>query len=308
MAYSFSEFPHTNYNDFDLEEIIGLYKKVTSQYDALLDKITVLENRLNDYEHTVQQQLTNYANQAVAPLRAQVTNDLATTKIELNTKFNSLKNDVIETISSEFNNIQAQLAEQTSDFMDSAEEQYNRHVADINRYLEDNRNFVAERIQTSHSIIQRYVDNKYALLLNELENLKEKTQPEYLWNDVYQLFGFNCLEWYNATEITCEDWNNSGITCAEWYIKGKEVFNYNKEKEKIVNPLTGELTELKEVVLQFILECMPQKLTAKQFDKLRLTAEAFDKLMLTASEYDLKGEYNDFKKNTKFGVTTVGAK
>ena len=51
MAYS--EFPHTNYHDTDLRELIELYKKLVDEYDGTLSAINEVNYRLSSYESNI---------------------------------------------------------------------------------------------------------------------------------------------------------------------------------------------------------------------------------------------------------------
>lgn len=312
MAYSFPEFPHTNYNDDDLREIIELYKSLKSEYVELNENIRTLSNRLDQYERDVQSRLDEKVNIAIQPLRTQITNDLATNRIELQTIRNDLTsmvqnidirsmqkiNDGLQSINDRVTVIEQEVQHDFQEYESYIDSQLKNGLDTINTSTQ-------EALTNITSILSQLIDTQFRMIEDKISDLEAKINPVTLWDNVYQMFGFNALEWYNYTDVTCEDWNKKGVTCSEWYINGKNIFNYDKEQEKIINPLTGELQEVKEIVLQYILNSMPQRMSAQQFDNLRLTAEAFDKLMLTAEEYDLKGEYNDFRHNRKFKPTAI---
>lgn len=305
MAYSFPEFPHTNYNDDDLREIIELYKSLKSEYAGLNENIRALSNRLDQYEKDVQSRLDEKVNTAVAPLRTQIANDLATMRQDLTSMVQNIDVRSMQKIDEGLQSITARVDELEKEIQHDFQD-YESHIDSLlTSELDDINGSLQQAFYNVSETLSQLLNSQFAIVDKRIDDLESKINPVTLWDNVYQMFGFDALEWYNFTEITCEKWNESEITCSEWYVNGKNVFNYNKEQDKVLNPLTGELQELKEIVLQYILDSMPQRITARQFDNLRLTAEAFDKLMLTAEEYDLKGEYNDFRHNKKFKPASV---
>lgn len=316
MAYGYQEFPHVNYETTDLMELISLYEKVKDAYDGTYREITKLSERLDAYEKSVESRLEEKARSAVEQLKVQVLNSLNETKQELNNRFTeyskNLENSSTEynkklenDIENRFTNI-TKLNENTFREQQRQIDEFKSKASEIIiQYKNEITNLVNYRTEEYYRNMTNYVSNVEANLEATMYAIQDTLNTESLWRNVYSIYGFSALEWYEFPEITCEDWNNSEITCEQWYINGKEVFKYWEEKQKMLSPLSGDMELPKDVLSKFIFAMRPQALTAREYDDLHLTADMYDKLMLTASEYDLKGEYNVFSRNTKFKASTV---
>lgn len=311
MAYGFREYPHTNYSDTDFAEIISLYKNLTEEYSGLLEQISSLGVRLTNYENTIESKLAEKAQNAVNTSKIELVNlinnrfseisrELTSYETRILDRITSHERETRETISTQNENIEKKFNAEKESIKNTLNARFGLQNKEMQRFETE----VNERIAEYISAINDTVDNLYLNITNEIEELRKNYTPEQLWNNVFSILGFSAEEWYNFNTTCCE-WNKSAITCEEWYVKGKEKLKYYDTKNRILNPVTGDLEKPTDILVDFILRSMPQMITAGEYEKLCIPADTYDKQMLTAEQYDLGGELNVFKRNSKLGPSSV---
>lgn len=312
MGYEYSEFPHTNYFDTDLKEVINLYNELVSKYTGTLNTITSLETRLTEYEKEVEKRIDDKCRTTVEPLKVQVSNAISTMQSKVTAE--------IEYMHGNLTKMNNRMEDRLNEIESDIQRKHENSISDYNKWIENKfialQNECKELIKTLEyslykqindvtTVMSEYTDNLVGNIQQEIADLKLKSDSEKIWDTVYALFGFNCAEWYSFTEISCDEWNETDVTCEEWYVKGKHIFGYDKEKSKLISPFTGELELVEDIIKEISSAINPNALTALQYDSMKLTAEMFDKLRLSALEYDMKGVHNDFRNNKKSGTATL---
>ena len=209
----------------------------------------------------------------------------------------------------------------TSQRISSIEYELTQRISDIesdtSQRISSIESELSQRISSNYKALEQYLEMKnsevHTLIMNELKNrlyiLEHYLRTQinsiekriddvegtigynHIWNSVLGIFGFTAVEWFDSTEVTCEDWNDSGITCAEFYMNGKEILGFNIEKRKILSPITGEVKLPEEILMDLIMKLNVSAMTACDYDKLGITVGEYDKMKLKASQSDWRGEY-----------------
>lgn len=306
MAYAYPEYPHTNYADTDAQELIRLYKDLVSKYQGTLDKITALENKLSQYQSSVDSQLSAKAESAVQPLRTQLQNALEEMKRTYTSEFQSFKQQVTE-LTKQFESYKGTMDGNYKSFKESIEGKYSNFEQQQTNKFNGLYDSLAAKLQGDLSSAitdaETKLQQKFTEQVNDLDervNQKldeyiKKSTSEFMWDCVFSIFGFTAEEWYNFPDMTCECWNASKITCAEWFVMGRPFLSYDAYVSRTVSPISGEWKTPTEILFELIDVLHITGMTAAEFDAMHLSAEMYDKLHLTASKYDWRGYENDFR-------------
>lgn len=313
---SYSEFPHTNYEDTDFHELIELYKKLVDEYDGTLQKITELSNRLDEYQNT----MTNHINTEVDS-RVQIAinvfgstiesdiNTLKTSVTNLNAKLDSYYDVLDNLVKTSSEHLQEQIDE-----LNTEDEVLLTKIVNLSIKLEQLREETASNLDLVERQLHVYVDNKseHTLLdaklyteqqINALDyKLSEEikaiaeasgnTAIEWLWDNCCCHGGFDGFQWYMLSEITAKDWSNMNATAVEWYTNAKEIYWRFDSRNKMFSPVTGEFVDVRKAVYELANALNINAMTALEYDSLMLTADVYDREFITAYEYDWseKGE------------------
>lgn len=309
----------------DLSDKLTAYEKdVEGRIDAkCASAVSPLQTQVSSAIAGMQTKVDN----AISTLSIKVNNEIADIRGELETAISRIDNvfarydvdidtrfsEMESSLNTKLNNYRVSMDTKFSQLSKSTREELTRMEESLNERLDSNFNTLTEYIKASELRIQTHTDEtildavktinssmKDALEIVEgrISNLEQKSGElgiEYMWNEVYSLFGFTCKEWRDYTELTCEEWNNSNITCAQWFVNGKQILGYEKEQTKILSPLSGFMEYPEDILIDLAQKLNVAAITVEDFDNMKLTAEMYDKLHLTAMQYDWKGVYNVFR-------------
>lgn len=322
MAYS--EFPHTNYQDSDMMELIQLYRKVESEYSTTLKSITDLTNRLDEYERDVNSRLDEKCRLAVAPLITQVNSSIENMNSLISSRINNMENYINNEIVSQNKKIKQAidyidriLTDSLNEMVRTLNDTMYEHKRETTSELNKTKSEVNETLQRNYNAINTYIDNRFLLLKDELcrklnDSIDSACVPivsdiadiylklssitntigyNYIWQNVFGIFGFTAIEWFDYIDITCEYWNNSSITCADFYVNGKELLGFTTENRKILSPISGEIKLPEDVLIELINKLKASAINVIDYDKLGITVREYDKMKIKASQNDWRGYY-----------------
>lgn len=158
-------------------------------------------------------------------------------------------------------------------------------------------NMINDAIQN----LQNYVDNEneklYNYIDNNIETVKSYTDTKVTDSQNYLLSLINQKVNYLITYIN----NNDEILRSEMNLKFQEleekINNISFDDIKIIDPTTGILNNIQNVIDNIYESLRYYGLTANDYDSLSLTATEYDSMNITALDYDLYG-LQIFKKNS----------
>ena len=294
MSYTNFDFPHTHFYESDLRELIAFYKELQDkynglvadikalkewkeqhegEYEALLERVTAIENEINNFEAEVEAKFTdleNNLNNKFNALTAEIRNELAQTVLDINRLFNELKNQIESEIASmkleikslEFELQQAieDLREELDEYLDARFEQFIHNLPDYEHLI------VHNPVTGTDTTIQVALDDLYAS---------------------FNVFGLTAKQ-FDELGITCAEFDAKGLTAHEFDSMGYKLLNYPDPTYYMRDPFTGEIVLVSEVVMK-LFTLHAGTITVNDFEALDLTCAEFDAKETTAFNFDFFG-------------------
>lgn len=280
---SYSEFPHTNYSDTDFAELIALYKEVQAKYNGTLNTITALEKRLDEYESNMTTRVRQYADSIIVPrleaISTMVTETLTNGLTEINNNVAAYKTALDAKLKDYQNTLDLRIAEFEGNILKS-----------VSGYFDVNR----KEYEAAVKALKKQMSSFKKEIHNEITSIKENIEikPDtaaWFWDNILNSGGMSAYEWYKASNITCEDWNNTQITCIDWYSRAKVVLNWYVNLLMLFSPVSGEYVTVQEALIELANKLKINSITAGEYDSMNLTADEFDRLIKNIGEYDWQG-------------------
>ena len=305
MSFTDFDFPHTNFYNSDLRELLHFYKTLQEeyaglvadikalndwrtehegQYDELLTRVGILENEISSFESTINaefdaleikinEDFTNLSEGIREQLQRTITElraELERTITEINTQFNELKlqdESEIAAMKLDINDLAYQLGEEIADFR-----------IEMDEYLDERFNL----------FIANLPDYEQLIIYNPFRG--EQTTIQIAINDIYSYSAFWSItaKQFDDLGLTCEEFEAFSLTCTEFDRDAYKLLGYPDPDTHMRDPFTGEINLIKNVVME-LYGLHAQGLTAGEFDALDLTAEEFDAKEVTAFEFDFFG-------------------
>ena len=291
MSYSSFDFPHTHMYDSDLRELLAMYKKLTSEYDRLVEELNELEawkrEHQGEYEELVKKVAGVQAD--IAKVQAEVEAQYAyidtkcqQCKDEVDTKFAMALNHFTNEFNTLAGNVLAKL------------EQMQIQLNNFNSYLID-------ALASNKAEIYQHVDDMFTYWVDHLPDYEhlivynpargEMTTVQEAINDLYasfNVFGLTAIQ-YDSLSLTAQEYDDYELTAREYDTWGYVALGYPDPRYYMMDPFTGELTLVKNVVDK-LAAFHKEGLTAEDYDALLLTAEEYDNKLITAFNYDWFGK------------------
>lgn len=297
MAYS--EFPHTNYHDSDLGELIELYKKLVDEYQGTLSTITEVNNRLTKYESKVPHYVRFLMDEEIQKYITACKNE----KLQLSAQIKMLENDIndvrtklereVRSLIADDNALADEIREYRKEFLNTLEV-YDRKFSEM-RLM----------ILASSSKDRQILEKAIADMKKTVADIPKSELPVFnpikvdndtvngAINDIYNIainrLGFTAIEWHKA-HITAQYFKDSNISAMTYWMYGStELGAHNM----MFSPVSGRYTTVKMAVYEladFLKVGDFSKLTASEFDALNLTAKNYDDKNVKAQSYDWHGK------------------
>lgn len=282
---SFSEFPHTNYEDTDSMELIILYRKLVDNYEGTLHQIEELRKMLDEYQKTmdsvIDKKVTNKVNSKVSKALEEVNADIAKVQEAVNTLAKNTDLSV--------NDLQSQITAICSELNTLAERMYVMNDALMLEIVSKSRETLAESIAYTAKQISA-VEDKLTKQIEEIEASTGHKAIRWLWQYGCYHGGFEAGEWYYLTKITAEDFDRSNITANRWYVDATRVFKKFDESHNMYSPVSGRWVDVRTALLELATALKVDGLTAAEYDALGITASEYEKYKITAQDYDWVGK------------------
>lgn len=325
---SYAEFPGTDYYESDLRELIGLYRKLTADYEGTLNQINTLNERLTAYENSMNSEIQRIVQEVVPnavniSVRNELDKELATINQSINTlneKYNHLQESLTESIIL-LKHKDEQLGEMISELSHNAEMQYNDLSGRIQKLSSQIQqlNFLYTKLQSDIEKLdiqlnQKILNTRLELLntidekitiesnltnqafhrvwdaIEEIKTLNNINTIIKLWQYGCNFGGYDAYKWYQDAWITAEEWSKMDFSCIDWYVRGREIFNWFDRRNLMISPVSGRLISTQEVIQELCLSLSINGLSAGEYEKLKIPADDYDKLKLPGSIYDWAGK------------------
>lgn len=307
---SYAEFPHTNYEDTDLRELIALYRKLTDDYDGTLEQINDVSKKLDEYQSTMQpyisEQISTKVQQDIATFSSTIESDInaANYKIaqleykseQLDSKVDALKESIENSLTAateELHDTDLMIIAQITTLQTNITNTANTAKEDL-KYVEHKlTNLIttgmAQTLDSSKIYTNKQIDVMTENLLNEIDKVREQTGAnaiKWLWQYGSCGHGFDAFTWYMHPEITAEDWQRMNLTAQEWYVEAKHYYQRFDRRNKVFSPVTGEFVSLQQAIIELSYALNKDVITAGEYERMQLTADEYDNKELNAQEYD----------------------
>lgn len=313
---SYSEFPHTNYNDTDHHELILLYRRLVDSYEGTLQQITEVRNRLDAYQNS----MTQHINEEVdARVKSSMQSFGSTIESDLNSIRTSIANlnnkadNYYETLNTLIERLREDVGSDVKE-LHQYDEQLLAQINSLNGTIVSNHNDLLRRIQSLDETLRTVIadtaantladatlytvkqvtalDHKLSAQIEEIEKASGHKAIRWLWQYGCYHGGFNALQWYYLTPISAECWSHYSVTCVEWYVEAKDIFHRFDNRNRMFSPVSGRFVDVKVALMELAVTLNVNNMTAKEYDSLGLTADEYDRFFITAQEYDWakKGE------------------
>lgn len=170
---SYAEFPGTDLYETDLRELIGLYRKLTADYEGTLNQITTLNDRLTSYENSMHSEIQRITQEVVpaavtVSVRNELDKELATINQSIRTlteNYNHLQESLTEQVNV-LNRKDEQLGEMITELAHNTEMQYKDLYAQIQNIL----SLVDIRIDAVKAEFNSTIDKEIRKLSSQLES------------------------------------------------------------------------------------------------------------------------------------------
>ena len=322
---SYSEFPHTNYEDTDFHELIALYKKVSDEYHGTLEQINSVSKRLDDYQMSMNAVIREQVDSAVKSAMVTYSSTIETRLNELNTAINNLNNQLnsynntydaaikklMESITSEEIDRKAAdnlLSEQVNNINNRVNTIYSDVATELSKeraHLDSELSKLREEVdetfelylKTAVSTATMYtanqieaLDSKLSARIDEISTQSGHAAIRWLWQYGCYHGGFSAIQWYYLTQISAECFDETGITANEWYVIAKEVFEEFDNRNKMFSPVSGKFVDVKVALMELAVALNIGSMTAEEYENLGLTADEYERFRITAGNYDWHGK------------------
>jgi hypothetical protein len=299
MAYAESEFPHTNYHDSDLRELIELYKKLVDEYQGTLNTITEVNNRLNKYESNVPHYVRFLMDEEIQKYITACKNE----KLQLEAQIKMLENDIndvrsklereVRSLIADDNALADEIKEYRKEFLNTLEV-YDRKFSEMRLMILASSSKDRQMLEKAIADMKKTVADIPKSELPVFNPIKvENDTINGAINDIYNIainrLGFTAIAWHKA-HITAQYFKDSNISAMTYWMYGSiELGVHNM----MFSPVSGRYTTVKMAVYEladFLKVGDFSKLTASEFDALNLTAKNYDDKNVKAQSYDWHGK------------------
>ena len=279
---SFFEFPHTRTYDSDLGWLIKEVKKISDEYQALIDW-------KNSHETEYSELLRRVNNLEL---------EINTFEAQIQEEFDSLKNGLEAYIYEQIHEALGQLIIELGD----VRAEIIQLRADVTRAILD----LEGDIRAQDMMLRNWVNARLDQFIEEIPDLTTinvwnpvrgaLTSVQIAIDDLYNLGrsgGLTASE-YDAMQLTASEYDSLDLTAYEYDNYAKDILGqrgiFKNPLYYMNSPFTGEYVPIVTVINELAHLHKADALTASEYDALDLSAADYDTYDLTAYDYDWSGK------------------
>lgn len=294
MSYTGFDFPNTHFYESDLRELIRFYDELQNKYDGLVADIAELNEWRKQHEGEYAELLERLSvvEGEIDNFEAEVTQRFAELDAAIHADFEQLKADVtaeLEQTIEEFRELYNQLKREIEIDMANLKYEINALTYELRQAITE---FRVEMIE--------YLDERFDLFIQNLPDYEKlivhnpvtgtDTTVQVALNDLYDsfnIFGITARQ-FDSLELTAYEFDNFGLTAHEFDTMSYKLLGYPDPTYYMRDPFTGEWALVSEVVLK-LFGLHAGGLSAEEFDATELTCDEFDALDITTFYFDFYG-------------------
>ena len=279
---SFFEFPHTRTYDSDLGWLIKEVKKISDEYQSLID-----------WKNNHEAQYSELLRRVNA-----LENEIDTFESQIQEEFESLKNGLESYIYEQIHEALGQLIIELGD----VREEIIQLRADVTRAILD----LEGDIRAQDMMLRNWVNARLDEFIAEIPDLTTinvwnpvrgaLTSVQIAIDDLYNLGrsgGLTASE-YDAMQLTASEYDALNLTAYEYDNYAKDILGqrgiFKNPLYYMNSPFTGEYVPIVTVINELAHLHKSDALTASEYDALDLSAADYDAYDLTAYDYDWSGK------------------
>lgn len=287
MPFMDYEFPHSNYYDGDLRELVRLYKEFTEVYNNLQKEIQETIDFVNNFEEhadeliderikvvmSIYTQRLIAVEQLVKQLEEEINKDDGLTGQiqEIRDGLNEVRNTVFR--------LQAEVADKFNDLC----ELMHAYKHSMDGYVDSKARELEQYIKDTVTRLDRLdVINPFTGAFEDIQKVLDEIVAV-----VDRSYGLTAAQ-YDALMLTAHEYDKLRITAYDYTTKGYFELWLKFTQNLMRSPFTGTMTTYDEVIYR-LADLHKLGLTAVEYDSRQFTAEEFDAMMLTAFIYDWYG-------------------
>ncbi len=306
MAYGISEFPSTGAYDSDLQEMIRLYREMSTKYDDFVKTVADLELKWSQLDDKIDKAVSAGVENATRAIIAEVNTMITESETRINNIVNDLNSDMsdlrkyVNDTAKALNENMAAINKALDDALkafDELSKEVDQKIADeiakydtgINDKIDNMTNGMWQAIQDLDvkldNITKEYppVKNPITGLIQPLDVVLDAM---WYWTNFY---GITAGE-FDALGLTAGEFDAMGLTVAQFDF-GARWYLIEQRKRLVVSPPTGQLVDIGQAIYDVDRHYAVNAVTVGLFDTLDLTAGEFDAMGMTAGEFDYWAAY-----------------
>lgn len=279
------------------EAMYAYQQDVNNRFNELTIRLSTVENMYDSLQSELYTEISGVQNDIDALREEMILRDEA-----LQSQINNF-NQQVETISQQMEQFKHDVRDEISYFEDNMKLSFNVYLNEMKASQETFENAVRDmlKLQMDDTISRdyemlmdskKYTDMKVSALHTLIETLDLTSNMKcikWVWQYGCNFGGYNAIQWYNETPITCELWNKIHINCVDWYVRGREVFHWFDRRRFMFSPVSGKYVDVQTALLELATALKINGLTAEEYDNLGFTAQEYDVFRETAGDYDWNG-------------------
>lgn len=304
MAFGINEFPATQEYDSDLNEMIRLYREMSTKYDRFLKIVEDLEQKWAQLDDKIDaavlagvenatQEIIRQVNITVDELREEVDRDLAENKSQmdaLSAKVDSTiatLNQRMDGILKALDDALAELERVESEVDAKIADEIGKYDAEINDKIDNMTNGMWAAIEDLREKVSNITD-EYPPVTNPITGIKEELDVvlNRMWYYM-RVYAITCLE-FDSLGLTAKQFDDLGITCVE-FDNFSKLYLMRAFCNIMRNPVSGQIDTVANSIYAVDRRAAKDAYNAETFDLFDNTAGEIDAMQLTAYTIDYYG-------------------
>lgn len=280
MSFENFEFPHTNFYNSDLRELIAMYRKLVRDYSSIKAEIDQAVDFINNFGHYVDDAVSSSIENKLSVVNGKIEAiteaikriDLNIDDIENNYEKLYLNLNKLEgTLHSELISIRLEISELYDEFAI-----YKHSIDDI----------VANKIEEMILYIDEHVQQIERLyVINPITGTFENVQYVLNMFAEYLSLGYGLTAYeYDSLHLSAISYDNMRVTALAYSMRGYLIF-FKRLKMMLLSPFTGDFDTYDNIIYS-LADLHKDSATADEYDAGLITSDVYDSISISAYNYD----------------------
>ena len=301
-----NKYPYTDFHEMNLDWLLTNYQSIIDkvnetirwanehqiEYEEALRRLIAVEHEIDTFEQQITDAfnaLERDLNQRFAQQQAALEQALADTQAQVDEAIRLMQQEVTRQLADfvvEFQRLRSEVQAEINNLLGIV----NTAIDNLNNTLAANNEFIFEYVENRlDEFIEMIPDYEHIYVYNPYRG--EVTELQQAINDIYSvaaIWGLTAAQ-YDSLGLTADEYDNLELTAIEYDTLGYKLL-YKDQDLYMINPFTGQLDSLKNVIMYLVGLHKDDALTATEYDALDLDADTYDAYALDAYDYDFSGK------------------